>query len=203
MTVPERLRFRPLGVELLDRVEDLVRLRADEGVPAVLEGLDPLRLVAQRDAGHTEEIGLLLDPAAVGNHLRGSHEEGDEVQVVDWLDRFYLRLQAVHRSNATRFLRVRGWTGNTTGLPAWTRASTIADSVSWSSTFCGRWRVTRRYSPRVRPSRERMSRERAACALCSATSYITSPTMCTPRVMPSRVRFSTAVSVGANNRLDR
>src|SRR5438128_11096246 len=76
MAVPERLRFRPLGVELLDRVEDLVRLRPDEGVPAVLEGLDPLRLVAQRDARHTEEIGFLLDPAAVGNHLRGSDEAG-------------------------------------------------------------------------------------------------------------------------------
>src|SRR5438445_84122 len=39
------------------------------------------------------------------------------------------------------------------------RASTIADRVSRLSTFCGRWSVTRRYSPRVRPSRDRMSRD--------------------------------------------
>src|SRR5437667_8788275 len=95
MTVPERLRFRPLGVELLDRVEDLVRLCPDEGVPAVLQGLDPLRLVAQRDAWYAEEVGLLLDPAAVRDDLRGPHQKGNEVQVVDRLDRLDLRLQAV------------------------------------------------------------------------------------------------------------
>src|SRR2546429_9631284 len=95
MTVPERLRFRPLGVELLDRVEDLVRLCPDEGVPAILQGLDPLRLVAQGDARHAEEIGLLLDPAAVREDLRGSNEEGDEVQLVDRLFRLYLRLRPV------------------------------------------------------------------------------------------------------------
>ena len=59
------------------------------------------------------------------------------------------------------------------------------------------------YSPRVRPSRATVSRDRADWALCKATSYITSPTRWTPRVIPSRVRLLTAVSVGAKRRLDR
>ena len=46
-----------------------------------------------------------------------------------------------------------------------------------------------------------MSRDRAACALCSAMSYMTSPTMCTPAAMPSRARLSTAVWVGQNRRV--
>src|SRR5438876_9897816 len=95
MAIPERLRFRPLGVELLDRVEDLVRLRPDEGVPAVLQGLDPLRLVAQRDAWYAEEVGLLLDPAAVRDDLRGPHQKRNEVQAVHRLDRLDLRSAAV------------------------------------------------------------------------------------------------------------
>src|SRR5207247_3055743 len=90
-----RLRFRPLVVYLIDRVESLVRLCPDEGVPAVLQGLDPLRLVAQRDAWYAEEVGLLLDPAAVRDDLRGPHQKGNEVQVVDRLDRLDLRLLAV------------------------------------------------------------------------------------------------------------
>src|SRR5207302_7426372 len=104
MAIPERLRFRPLGVELLDRVEDLVRLCPDEGVPAVLQGLDPLRLVAQRDAWYAEEVGLLLDPAAVRDDLRGPHQKGNEVQVVDRLDRLDLRLQAVPQAEGDEVL---------------------------------------------------------------------------------------------------
>src|SRR6059036_1538538 len=75
--------------------------------------------------------------------------------------------------------------------------------ISRSSTLAGRCRVTRMYSPFRTPKRWRMSRERAAWALCSATSYITSPTRCTPRPMPSLTRLSTAVSVGQKRSAER
>src|SRR5712691_6047667 len=86
VAVPERLGLRPGGVELLDRVEDVLRLRPDERVPAVLDRLDPLRLVAERDAGDAEEVRLLLDAAGIREDLRRPHQERDEVEVVDRLD---------------------------------------------------------------------------------------------------------------------
>src|SRR2546430_1341023 len=95
VAVPERLRLRPLRIEFLDRVKDFVRLRPDEGVPAVLQGLDPFRLVAKCDARHAEEVRLLLDPAAIRHDLRRPHEERDEVQVVDRFDRLHLRSEAI------------------------------------------------------------------------------------------------------------
>src|SRR2546428_10635807 len=90
VAVPERLRLRAGWIELLDRVEDVRGLRPYEGVPAVLHGLDPLGLVAEGDARHAEEIRLLLDPAAVRDDLRRPHQERDEIEVVDRLDRFQL-----------------------------------------------------------------------------------------------------------------
>src|SRR3972149_6310580 len=195
MPVPEGLRLRPRGIEVLDCVEDVLRLRAHEGIPAVLDRLDPLRLIAERDAGDAEEVRLLLHAAGVRDDLRGVHEEGDEVEVVDGGD--------PAAPSAARLCRVRGWTGNTSGGPAWASASTTSFSTSGSSTFCGRCIVTRTYSPGLRPSLARTSLERAACALWSATSYMTSPTRCTPRVIPSRVRLSTAVCVGQKRTRDR
>src|SRR3989475_9212846 len=91
MAVPERLRLRAGRIELLDRVEDVRRVGPHEGVPTVLDGLDPLRLVAKGDARDAEEIRLLLDAAAVRDDLRCAHQERDEIQVVDGLDRLHLR----------------------------------------------------------------------------------------------------------------
>src|SRR2546430_5187798 len=48
-------------IELLDRIEDVCGIGPHEGVPSVLDGLDPLRLVAEGDARDPEEIRLLLD----------------------------------------------------------------------------------------------------------------------------------------------
>src|SRR5881409_2771143 len=61
MAVPERLRLRAGRIELLDRIEDVRGIGPHERVPSVLDGLDPLRLVAEGDARDPEEIRLLLD----------------------------------------------------------------------------------------------------------------------------------------------
>src|SRR5438445_596657 len=93
VAVAERLRLGARGIEFLERVENVLRLRSDERVPAVLHGLDPLRLVAERDAWHPEKVGFLLDAAAVRDDLGRAHQEGDEIEVVDGLDRLHLRPQ--------------------------------------------------------------------------------------------------------------
>src|SRR6266511_257081 len=89
MPVSEGLGLRARGVELLDRVEDVLRLRPDERVPAVLDRLDPLRLVPQGDARDAEEVRLLLDAAGIREDLRRPHQQRDEVEVVDRLDGLY------------------------------------------------------------------------------------------------------------------
>src|SRR5947199_53303 len=111
VAVAEGLRLRPGGIELLDRIEDVLRVGPDDGVPTVLDGLDPLRLVAQGDARDAEEVRLLLHAAAVRDDLPRAHQEGDEIQVVDGLDRFHLgpqrlpeaeRLQVLARARVDR-----------------------------------------------------------------------------------------------------
>src|SRR6266540_3812120 len=87
MAVPEGLGLRARGVELLDRVEDVLRLCADQCVPAVFDRLDPLRLVTERDARDSEEVRLLLDAAGIREDLRRAHQQRDEVEVVDRFDR--------------------------------------------------------------------------------------------------------------------
>src|SRR2546428_6136913 len=93
MAVPERLRLRAGRIELLDRIEDVRGIGPHERVPSVLDGLDPLRLVAERDARDAEEIRLLLDAPAVRDDLRRAHQERDEIQIVDRLARLPLRPQ--------------------------------------------------------------------------------------------------------------
>src|SRR5947209_11665581 len=68
VAVADGLRLRARGIEFLERVENVLRLRSDERVPAVLHGLDPLRLVAERDAWHPEKVGFLLDAARSEEH---------------------------------------------------------------------------------------------------------------------------------------
>src|SRR2546425_10083411 len=104
MAVPERLRLRAGRIELLDRIEDVRGVRPHERVPTVLDGLDPLRLVAKRDAGDAEEIRLLLHPAAVRDDLRGAHQERDEIEVVDGLDRLHLRPQRLPQAERLQIL---------------------------------------------------------------------------------------------------
>src|SRR5947208_16992776 len=88
VAVAEGLRLRPGRIELLDRIEDVLRVGPDDGVPTVLDGLDPLRLVAQGDARDAEEVRLLLHAPAVRDDLPRAHQEGYEIQVVDRLARF-------------------------------------------------------------------------------------------------------------------
>src|SRR5213080_4669730 len=104
MAVPERLRLRAGRIELLDRIEDVCGVRPHEGVPTVLDGLNPLRLVAQGDAWDAEEVRLLLHAAAVRDDLRGAHQERDEIQVVDGLDRLHLRPQRLPQAERLQVL---------------------------------------------------------------------------------------------------
>src|SRR3989475_2838467 len=104
VAIPERLRLRAGWVELLDRVEDVRGLRPYEGVPTVLHGLDPLGLVAEGDARHAEEIRFLLHPAAVRDDLRRAHQERDEIEVVDRLDRLHLRAQRLPQAERLEVL---------------------------------------------------------------------------------------------------
>src|SRR3989475_7090395 len=73
MAVPERLRLRAGRIELLDRIEDVRGIGPHERVPSVLDGLDPLRLVAEGDARDPEEIRLLLDRKST--RLNSSHSQ--------------------------------------------------------------------------------------------------------------------------------
>src|SRR6267378_4272988 len=104
VTVPERLRLGPFRIEVPDGMEDFLRVGPDEGVPTILQGLDPLRLVPKGDARHAEEIRLLLDPPAVRDDLRGPHQQRDEVQVVDWLDGLDLGREAVPQAEGDEVL---------------------------------------------------------------------------------------------------
>src|SRR5947199_8644661 len=83
VAVAEGLRLRPGGIELLDRVEDVLRVCPHDVVPTVLDGLDPLRLVAQGDARDAEEVRLLLHSAAVRYDLPRAHSDGDATQIHD------------------------------------------------------------------------------------------------------------------------
>jgi hypothetical protein len=70
-------RDRPRGFD------DLFRVRSDEPVPPRFDRLDPLRVLAEREAGHAVPIRLLLHPARVGQddpRLRG---KGREVEVAN------------------------------------------------------------------------------------------------------------------------
>ena len=57
----------------------------DEGVPAALDGLDPFRAVAQRDARRAEDVGLLLHAAGVGDDGAGVAGQRQGVEVTDGL----------------------------------------------------------------------------------------------------------------------
>src|SRR2546430_12213833 len=177
VAVPERLRLRPLRIEFLDRVKDFVRLRPDEGVPAVLQGLDPFRLVAKRDARHAEEVRLLLDPAAIRHDLRRPHEARDEVQLVDRFDRLHLRSEAIPQVERDQILagpRVDGEHDRPTGVDeclADSREGLLVVSVLWAVE--GDEAVLPSGEAQPIQARPRPGGLRAL----QATSYITSPTM--------------------------
>ena len=50
--------------------------------------VDPLGGGAQRDAGHTEPVRLLLQAARVGDDGRGAGDERQQLEVAEWVDRF-------------------------------------------------------------------------------------------------------------------
>src|SRR5207245_4111782 len=56
------------------------------------------------DARDAEEIRLLLHAAAVRDDLRGAHQESDEIQIVDRLDRLHLRPQRLPEAERLQVL---------------------------------------------------------------------------------------------------
>src|SRR3989304_6157354 len=92
--------------------------RADDGVPALLDRLDPLRLVPEGDARHAEEVRLLLDATGIRRDLLRLHQEGEEVEVVDRVDRGDLSPKGLPQPEGLQVLPVPGGEGECDGTPA-------------------------------------------------------------------------------------
>src|SRR5215211_4941480 len=74
------LNRRPRGAGFLD---DSLRVRSRQPVPAQLDGLDPFRVLTERHTGNAVPVGLLLDPARVGEDHAGLRGESGEVEVTE------------------------------------------------------------------------------------------------------------------------
>ena len=106
----------PLGSGRSSARQRRVGVEVHEHVPARLDGLDPLRRVAQRHARRLEQVGLLLHAAGVGEDgagvarelrgSRGSRAAASSVAAASSRSR---------RPASSRRFAVRGWSGKTTG----------------------------------------------------------------------------------------
>src|SRR6185295_18835500 len=67
------------------RLGERVGVYADENVPAGLDGLHPLGLLAERDAGNAPEIRLPLHPAGIGRDRPRAPLEPEHAAVGDRL----------------------------------------------------------------------------------------------------------------------
>ena len=58
-------------LEISYGLQDSLCLRADQAVPAGGHGLDPLGLVAQGQAGHSQPVSFFLHAARIGQDQAG------------------------------------------------------------------------------------------------------------------------------------
>ena len=93
---------------------DRRRVEAEQGVGAGADGHRALGVVAQGEAGDAEVGRLLLDAAGVGEDGAGVGHQREEVEVAERLGQQQARGARLER--ASIILRVRGWTGKTTGI---------------------------------------------------------------------------------------
>ena len=73
----------PVRAGTLERGQRGPAVECHEGVPAGLDRLDPLGVLAQRDAGDPEQVGLLLDAARIGEDRACVHRQLREVEVAE------------------------------------------------------------------------------------------------------------------------
>ena len=139
--------------EIRERREHPLAVEADEPVPAQLDGLGPLRGLAQREARHLEQVGLLLHAAGVGQHrtrvaqqLRGSRGIRAAAGAAGRPAARACRAGPAASSRAAR-ARVHREQRGERAAPRST--STSRSSSSGSSTLPARCAVTSRYSPGV------------------------------------------------------
>ena len=114
MAVAEERRAAPSGVGSARRLGERVGVDADEHVPAGVDRLDPLGLLAQRHAGHPPEVRLALHAAGVGRDRLRAALELQHPRVGDRLDEPDVG-RDLEPPRARYWRRVRGCTGNTTG----------------------------------------------------------------------------------------
>ena len=132
------------------------RAASAAGISAIAAGSRPSRVLvpspdghrtlgvgAQGEAGDAEVGRLLLDPAGVGEDRAGVGEQGEEVEVAERLGEQQPRVLG---AGPSIILRVRGWTGKTTGISRGQRGRAARPSrrSSGPSTSAGRCRVTSR-----------------------------------------------------------
>ena len=177
---------------------DRRRVEAEQRVGAGADRHRPLGVVAQGEAGDAEVGRLLLDAAGVGEHGAGVGDQREEVEVAERLGRA-AGPGASALELASIILRVRGWTGKTTGISRGQRgaAAAIVSPSSGPSTRAGRCRVTSSVAAgldaRAAPPRP-AARKRSSSA--TRVSIIVLPTKCMrSSAMPSARRFSTASSL--------
>src|SRR6185295_4906024 len=109
MAVAVKGRVLRAGAGLTRGGDDRPGVRADEAVPAGLDGLDPLGVLAQRHAWNLVPVGLLLDSPRVGeNHARLGRERR-EVEIPGWWPRVHVPFEpkavALDRARRTRMER--------------------------------------------------------------------------------------------------
>ena len=168
-------------------------------VPAGRHRLDPFGLAAQGDARHAVEIGLLLQPARIGEDGERRLQEAVHVEIAE-------RLAGEMRPRSSPTPRSVAGCAGAAAAPPRNRARALAgrrrSRPASRDRRCSRrdGRSPRHSAARRAQAGRALANRRASAAANSVASYITSPMSWTPRTMPSRRRLSTAVSVGHSNR---
>ena len=94
MAVPQGRRFRPLGGDFAHKGGDLAdpfRVETEHGVGPELDRDRPFRVVAKREAGHSQVGGLLLDAARIGQHRLRVGLQRKELEVAGRFDQLQSR----------------------------------------------------------------------------------------------------------------
>ena len=150
-----------------ERASTALAVETHEPVPAELDRLHPLGRVPQRQAGHLEQVGLLLHARPSRSAPRAhASEQRQEVEVAERRCQHQTCRRAPTRSSApvlSSRARVRGWTGKTAGSGSDSQQlDERAAAARRSSTLPARCAVTSRYDPCSRPSRSSTSELRSA-----------------------------------------
>ena len=137
---------------------------ADDAVGAVGDGDRPLGVLAQRQARDAERGRFLLQPARIGQDQPRVRRQAQEIDVAERLGQRSRRRATRPRPNCRSRSRVRGCTGNTTGISLRDLAHRLEDAAQRRRVVDVRRPVQRQHRVAARPSTCTRSRTRSSVA---------------------------------------